>query len=485
MGVDKELGKRERLLKHLVLVNKSNQGVGMDLVLKLREERNLLPIFKQRVKDLQRELQERDASIRDKKRNPQFTRILELEIELASWQHEIQRLDSLMQDPTADNPAALAEVEIHEKRCQIYNEEIGGLQKQLQNLSSEVAELESVHDTALEEYRGKEQELSLKQDETRKLALAFKELLDQRKRADALEAEMEEIAEEKAKYEQEIDSLKPPTQSTSTDARCKVSSQVKRPKKGKIPNIQLWTRLRKVSAAHPDGLFRVLQSQDSDSDGFLSMSEFAAALRSFEISVAPRELEAAVASIFPDSRSLFWLDLLVFLDLLGSDVAPAPGQSPMQLQLVPDIRELRIACLQQNLAPDDLQSALANITSRIQAEEFFASRLCLRSDWVNAWEELGSSGLLLQIPISEVAMSESQRNAWWTRCATAVRNNRVELSDGFLIWDESGKMTEEQFQSICLDVLGKDLSNSDVAFLGAFAWEGGCISGQRVLSLAA
>merc|ERR1719161_2151330 len=146
MTIDKELTKRERLLKQLVLANKSNQGVGADLVLKMREERNLLPIFKQRVKDLQRELQERDASIRDKKRNPQFTRILELEIELASWQHEVQRLDSLMQDPTEENPLAEAEVDIHKGRCDKLKMEIEKLEKQKETLCSEVADLEAVHD---------------------------------------------------------------------------------------------------------------------------------------------------------------------------------------------------------------------------------------------------------------------------------------------------------------------------------------------------
>lgn len=485
MGVDKELSKRERLLKQLVLVNKSNQGVGMDLVLKMREERNLLPIFKQRVKDLQRELQERDASIRDKKRNPQFTRILELEIELATWQHEVQRLDNLMQDPTAENPLAKAEVEVHQQRCDQLQQEQDELQQTFKSLCAEVAELESTHDSALEEYRKKEEELSDMQEKTWKVTMAYKELFEKRKRADALEQDMEEVLEEKAKYEQEIDTLLPSKQE-SVDERCRVSRQVMRPKKGTVPNIQLWLRLRQAGASHPDGLLRVLQSHDGDNDGYLSMKEFAAAVGSLGLSASAKELEAACSSAFPgNSRALFWLDLLVFLDLLGTDVATAPGQSHLQQQSMPEIRELRVACMQQCVCPEEFQAVVANITSRRQAEEFFGGRLSLGNHWVVACEELGSSGLLFRIPISEVAMTESQQKAWWIRCATSVRNNQVELSDGFVLWDESGRMTEQQFQSICLDILGSDLSDLDVAFLGAFAWEGGAVSGQRVLSLAA
>jgi len=484
MTIDKELTKRERLLKQLVLANKSNQGIGADLVLKMREERNLLPIFKQRVKDLQRELQERDASIRDKKRNPQFTRILELEIELATWHHEVQRLDNLMQNPTQENPLATAEVDVHKQRCEQLTQELARLEKQFQTLSDEVGDLESTHEAALKEYQTQEQSLSEKQDETRKLAVAFKELLEKRRKADVLSCEMEEISAEKAKYEHDIETLKPAVQPGSGDDRCKVSGHAMRPKKGTIPHIQLWVRLRQAGAAHPDGLFRILLNHDGDGDGILSMTEFSRAVGALGVSASAEELEAAVTVIFK-SRSLRLLDFLVFLDYIGTDFAVVPGESQLQQHLMPEVRGLRVACLQQGLSPQDFQNIVANISARREAEEFFVRRLNLGSDWVVAWEQLGSCGLLLRIPVSEVAMTESQRNAWWARCVIAVRNNRMELSDGFLIWDESGRMTEEQFKSICGDVLGKDLSELDVVFFGAFAAEGGFISGQRVLSLAA
>lgn len=295
---------------------------------------------------------------------------------------------------------------------------------------------------------------------------------------------MEELAEEKAKYEHDIDSLTPATNSAAGEDRCRVSSAAKRPKKG-TQNIELWTRLRKLSASQPDSLFKIMQSTDADSDGFLSLKEFMSVLGSLGITVAPKELEAAINSLFPgNSRSVFWLDLLVFLSNLGSDVAPAPSQLEQQGQLMPSIRELRIACMQLNLAPLDFQSHLAKVNSRQQAQAFFGGHLGLSNDWVVAWEELGTSGLLMRIPVSDIAMTESQRTAWWARCTSAVFDNRVELSDGFAIWDESRLMTEDQFQSICFDILGQVLSANDVAFLAAFAWEGNCISGQRVLSLA-
>merc|ERR1712141_548001 len=96
MALERELRKRERLLEQMSEFNKVGQGISMDIIEKLREERNMLPNYRRKEQELRAKIAEKDAEIWKLKHDPQFTRIMEMQVEYASWQHEVKRLTSLL-----------------------------------------------------------------------------------------------------------------------------------------------------------------------------------------------------------------------------------------------------------------------------------------------------------------------------------------------------------------------------------------------------
>ncbi|CAE8595796.1 unnamed protein product, partial [Polarella glacialis] len=116
MVLERELQKRERQLRSLITLSQNGGGLSMDLIERLREERNMLPLFQRKIKDLHGQIEERDVEIKRIKRDPQFTRIIELQVEYASWQHETRRLESLLQEPHSGAATSKREVEVHSQR---------------------------------------------------------------------------------------------------------------------------------------------------------------------------------------------------------------------------------------------------------------------------------------------------------------------------------------------------------------------------------
>ncbi|CAE6962111.1 unnamed protein product [Symbiodinium sp. CCMP2592] len=60
MALDKELNKRERLLQTMVKLNQAGMGLSLEMIEKLREERNMLPLYRRKAQDLQQQIDERE-----------------------------------------------------------------------------------------------------------------------------------------------------------------------------------------------------------------------------------------------------------------------------------------------------------------------------------------------------------------------------------------------------------------------------------------
>lgn len=206
MALERELQKRERILRQLVLLNHAGQGLGVDLMDKLREERNLLPVYRRRTQDLLLQVQEKDAEIKRLKRDPYFTRIIELQVEFASWQHEARRLQGLLQEPSMEvNEAAKKEVEVHALRVQRLEAELQSAEEQKKSVLSDLTETETDHAAWLQAYQERERDLTREQDSTRDAALSFKELLQKRKEVEQLQGEIEEMALRRKRTERELE----------------------------------------------------------------------------------------------------------------------------------------------------------------------------------------------------------------------------------------------------------------------------------------
>jgi len=209
MAMERELQKRDRLLRQLMMLNKAGHGIGMDLVEKLREERNMLPIYKRRAQTLQTQIQEKDAEIKNLKRDPTFTRVIELQVEYASWTHETKRIEGLLLEPSVElNDAARREVEVHERRAENLEADLDKAEERRKELEAELVDVEADHASWLQQYKDKEKELKNQQDDTRDMAINFKQMLEERKQVEKLQNEIESMSLTKKKYEEEIKAVR-------------------------------------------------------------------------------------------------------------------------------------------------------------------------------------------------------------------------------------------------------------------------------------
>ncbi|CAJ1351862.1 unnamed protein product [Effrenium voratum] len=142
MSLEKELNKRERLLQMLVKLSQANLPLGPELVEKLREERNLLPLYRRKAQDLQQLIDEREKDHKAMKRDPFFTRVIELQVEYVSWKQEGLRLEALLSDE--DKDAGKKEAEVYQTRVEKLTEEREAKEKQLQKVKQELEEEEAM-----------------------------------------------------------------------------------------------------------------------------------------------------------------------------------------------------------------------------------------------------------------------------------------------------------------------------------------------------
>lgn len=494
MVLERELQRRERLLRQMVLLKKAGQGIDMDILEKLREERNMLHIFRQKAQDLQGQVEKKDGEIRKLKRDPQFTRIIELQVEYATWQHETKRLESLLMEPSPEvNDAARQEVEVYARRAEKLGTALTVAEERRDKVAAELVELEADHADWLQKYQEKEQELQREQDLTRDLAISFKAVLQERKQAEQLQDEIEEMDLQKRRYEEE---LKPSTGVSSAASKESlvwnaVSSSALQDNAvdcySAAAPILCAVRRAAAACAGEGALLRQLLIRDRDADGSVSVEELKDALGAIGYFAGPGEVEIMCAQLTDSSgveQRIRWLDFLLILDRLGGSQSALTAAAPT----LPNIRRLRAACLRAEVSAEELQRRLEGVSTPTQAQALFAG-LGLDSgagEWSRAWQSLGTDGLLLRLPLSDAARSEDSYAGWLARCILAVRLHRKELLESFGVWPEQEmQLTEDQFRMVCNDVIDLELSEDDVDDLALLAGNGlGFVDCKAVLQLA-
>lgn len=498
-AVERELQKRDRVLRQLAQLNKAGQGVGMDLIEKLREERNMLPVYRKKAQDVQALIDDKETKIKELKRNPQFTKIIELQVEFASWQHEVMRLDNLLREPSSDvNDAAKREIEIHEQRANKLENNLAAAEAARANVLDELSRTEADHKKWTQEYNECETRLAEQQDITRKSAMDLKELLQQRKEKEQLQDELEALELDKQRYEEELSQLDPgmlEEEQTECSPRCSVSwaalhGPLRQPSSDSLTRLRAFHRAAEQRSGQ-DALFWHLLAQDQDSDGLVSKAELSQGLCAAGCPFPPDEVVALLLDHLPQHDSdngprVHWLDVVIILERLWKLLKP-----PLSHAILPDLRPLRSACFQKSVSSESLHQQISNICTPAQAEKVF-HEIGLNDEqverWVHMWQVHGSLGLLLRLPMSEAAQSESARQAWLCRCSDAIRIHKNEIMEAFTVWRPDMQLTEKQCVLVCNDLLGVELSEEDVDDLVLFAGGGsggeGEVDGAMILRLA-
>eukprot|EP00933_Yihiella_yeosuensis_P021150 TRINITY_DN16817_c0_g2_i1.p1 TRINITY_DN16817_c0_g2~~TRINITY_DN16817_c0_g2_i1.p1 ORF type:complete len:623 (-),score=138.14 TRINITY_DN16817_c0_g2_i1:267-2135(-) len=522
MALDRELQKRDRLLHSMMQLRNSGMGLGIDMIDKLREERNMLPIYRRKAQEIQSQIEERDEEIKRMKRDPHFTRIIELQVEYASWQHETRRLESLLLEPSGDsNETAQKEVEINLSRVEKLQAQLSKAEKRRAEVDEELEEMEADHAASEAAYKDQERELLKEQDLTRDLAVTFKQLLQERRDAEKLQDEIDELGLQCSSHQQELQAIRTQLK-TLKELAAKRESMASAPPALVISGTALYTELpapsgpsseslrciRRAGLRPPKGseasrtLFACLQLQDQDEDGLLSHQELLEALsRWLFCPVDPQDaahqlLELLESCSSEEAETARWLDVLTVLDCLGRSGTSAPSDAMPSRPPLPDLTSLRVACLRKNLCGAKFQEKLLAAESLSQAEGLFGTKGLLElpapsaAEWLRIWQSHGSQSLLLQLPLTEVSATADSISAWRARCEDAVRAHRKELVESFTVWRADMLLTKDQFKMVCFDVLGTKLSEDDVLDLGLLAGQesrsGGAetIDGHTVLELA-
>lgn len=518
-AMEPEMQKREKLLRSMITAHQVGTGLSMEEIMKLREERNLLPIFNRKVQALRQELEDREVDIKRLKQDKRFTKIIELQVEYVSWKHESRRLDALLRpdvvDGEDDTTAAAVDCDVHRDQVEKLKAELASHERLRAKVQEDLLNIEEDHKHWKANCDEKEDTLNGEKDMTREVAMDAKDLLQKVKLAEQLQTEIDSMRLIRRKHEQELkaiaDGEKQLTQIAAVTqlkpGYCLVSAAAMH---GELPGSEPMQNcilsMRRAAARcrnAESSLFEQLRLHDKDCDGLLDHAELHAAICAWD--ECPMEPAAAVSILLclldEDLRQspVSWLDLLACLDRYdassGSPTStpssPSRTMQVAELHMLPPIWPLRAACLRLGVSSEELEERLQSLTSANDAQNLFYSlglSPTAAASWLESWQLLGSCRLLLQLPLNEAALQADAYPAWCARCIDAVQRYRKELEDSFKVWRHDSLMSESQFTMVCSDVCGLYLSPNDIRDLALLAGgdpesERASVDGRFVLSL--
>lgn len=85
-------------------------------------------------------------------------------------------------------------------------------------------------------------------------------------------------------------------------------------------------------------------------------------------------------------------------------------------------------------------------------------------------------------------MRKEDLDAWFERCFNAVNLHRKNLEDSFHVWEEKNMFSRDRFRTVCIDLLGEDLSSDDIDDLwlfinGGYGGPSDLVDGNQLLNL--
>lgn len=503
MAAEHELQRRDRLLKTMLALKKVDQGLGMDLLGKLREERKLLPIYRQKLKDVQDQIAGLDEEIRAQQHHERYTRIMELQVEYASWQHELQRLESILQDPLG--AAARQELDVNLERVTKLEARFTELQGKLQTLNADLSTARDEHAAAEGEATYQQGIVTEQQEAVSAQAEHCKELMLQRREVEHIEQEIEQLKVESRMLTTQLEETdahiteeEAARESTSASIHRAVMSSAYL---GPLPDLPtpsapvwaLWRTLAAGGSSTDPALLSLLLTNDGDLTGGLSKLDLAFSLKlaaqschlAQDAALACSSLTSPVdeaTSSSPGQGDVRWLDWLVTFDR----IADLPMSSPLPPPL-PERRPLRRACLRARCSAEDLRQRLSSITS-LQAAQACFSGLGLDGEslaaWVEVWQHFGTAGLLARLPLGEVAAGREALEAWLQRCAEAVQEEQQDLRDALTEVEDPRRLPEADFCTLFQTFLTARLSRDDAEDLALLASdEDGFVDGEAFLRI--
>lgn len=519
-AMEPELQKREKMLRSMISSHQMGTGLSMETIEKLREERNLLPIFNRKVQSIQQEIHERERDIQRLKQDLRFTKIIELQVEYVTWKHESRRLDALLRPDLVDGEgntrAASVDCEVHEGQVEKLKAELASQEKLRAKIQEELADIEVDHKTLKSDCDKKEDKLRGQKDMTREVAMDLKDLLQDLRKAEQLQSEIETMALTRRKHEQELRAIADGEKQSTPAALaqqmnpsyCLVSAAAMHggnPVPKATPTRIL--SLRRAAARCDDGaqcsLFEQLRLHDKDCDGLLDHAELHAAISSWDdCPMEPAEAASILLGFLDEDMRqspVSWLDLIASLERCDNSLASnaSPTSSPSkklqvaELHMLPPIWPLRAACLRLGVSQEELEERLQSLTSANDAQNLFQGlglSPAAAASWLESWQLLGSNRLLLQLPLNEAAPQADAYLAWSARCIDAVQKCRKELEESFKVWRADSSMSATQFCMVTSEVCGLHLSLDDIQDLALYAGgdpssERESVDGLRVLSI--
>ncbi|CAE8619125.1 unnamed protein product, partial [Polarella glacialis] len=343
--------------------------------------------------------------------------------------------------------------------------ELAEVERKRDSLAEDLGSMVDDHSSSKSLYTEKQVTLSRQQDETRDLAIEFKQLLQERKKAETIEDEVAQMEITKTRHVSELRSLSQslqtaaelakkrdqlsaepvasPAEPRSTIREAVLQSDLSPVPAGFLSNHLWWFRRSAANCGENGSLFARLNAADKDNDGVISRPELLAAMEDWgSCPVPPEQAVSALLAILPSrcastkssypsrselESSIHWLEVLVALERLGSATSSSSKAAPPKVSL-PEIRPLRAATLRSGRSSEELKGQLSAASTLVHVQDLFGGlglTSAVAAKWVEAWQcGSGPDGLLLQLPLSEAAMTANSLAAWRARCVGAVRAHK-------------------------------------------------------------
>jgi len=515
-AVERELHRQERVLHTLRQMQALDVGISNDFLNMLKLERNRLPVFQRKLQDLTAAIAERETKIGALKHQSQFTSLIELQVELATWQHEARRLGSMLEEISLgmESGQLKIETELYQERANRFqteraagNQKLKELQQRLQEEKVKAETMRSAYEaetTAFAEERKKLDEVmhSLEEVTIRRKALQQQEEENAGKEWDSYHAQLtQEVSENQTLLEDLLSTEKNsylPHQLVTNAVYQGAIQDLNRTVLGSLEAL----RRQAALSTEPDSLLlQGLRSNDVTTDGYIPHDRVEQILtqKLNENSSLGKELANALAgqikssiegsagsrSSSPSAKGKGYrlLDLAVaFERLSGASFGNA-------MPSLPDTRPLKRVCLRKGLRAETWRKQLLDVDSVDNLIALLRTQLGLPQGqvdlWCNYWKaagggaqteggSVGSVAILARTGTSEVSLPESLYNAWWARIQEALAEERDAMHQNFAyaIRGEgisAAHVPQDHFEKTCQDILSAWLSHDDVLLLALWA----------------